>query len=554
MSEADRQAIKRLGPSVVVVTALSVAVAWLVPFSAGPSPSAIQTMVAMLVCAVLLAVAGPADSRAMRMLYALVAWAMALLVTAHFSEVRSPLLGLAAALVVFGATLYTGAALRHGGQWMPAVAAGWLAAAVVSAVIGWLQFLDWSAPLDGWISPTPQGQVFGNLRQRNQFATLMNIGLGAVLWLEATRTRRGRWGLAGVGVLVVLLTSANALSASRTGLLGLGLVSMVYVLWRAGGSGQAWRWTLLGLAGYCATTLGAYEWTPSSPTGHAGLLARAAIDAGACHSRWTLWSNVIELIVQHPLGGWGWGELDRAHYLAAYSGPRFCEILDNAHNLPLHLVVELGAPLTLLAVGVGGWLIFRCRPWREKEPVRQLAWLVLALLALHSLVEYPLWYGPFQMSAGLVIGLLSGALPTRQRVASPAGRARWSLAALLVVSAAYAAWDYWRISQLFLPVQARAAAYRDHTLAKVSDSWLFRDQVRFAELVTTPITPANAARLHALAQQMLHYSPEPQVIERLIDSAALLGRADEVAFHAARYAAAFPAEHARWRATRRDSR
>ena len=90
------------------------------------------------------------------------------------------------------------------------------------------------------------------------------------------------------------------------------------------------------------------------------------------------------------------------------------------------------------------------------------------------------------------------------------------------------------------------SAWRDDTLAKLRSSWLFASQVRFAELSMTPVTPANAADVHALAGRMLHFSPEPRVIARLIDSARLLGRDDEAAALAARFKLAFPDDHARW--------
>ena len=35
-----------------------------------------------------------------------------------------------------------------------------------------------------------------------------------------------------------------------------------------------------------------------------------------------------------------------------------------------------------------------------------MAWSVLTLILLHSLLEYPLWHGPFQMAFGLGICLL----------------------------------------------------------------------------------------------------------------------------------------------------
>ena len=52
--------------------------------------------------------------------------------------------------------------------------------------------------------------------------------------------------------------------------------------------------------------------------------------------------------------------------------------------------------------------------------------------------------------------------------------------------------------------------------------------------------------MHALALELLHYSPEPRVIEKLIESAVMLGRDDEALQYLARFRAAFPKEHASW--------
>ena len=53
--------------------------------------------------------------------------------------------------------------------------------------------------------------------------------------------------------------------------------------------------------------------------------------------------------------------------------------------------------------------------------------------------------------------------------------------------------------------------------------------------------------MHALAQRVLHFSPEPRVIAKLIDSAMLLGRGDEAFAQARRFSIAFRREYARWR-------
>ena len=279
------------------------------------------------------------------------------------------------------------------------------------------------------------------------------------------------------------------------------------------------------------------------------MMHRLREGAPDAHSRLLLWRNVLELIAQRPWTGWGWGELSFAHYSTRYEGPRFVEILDNAHNLPLHLAVELGIPAAVLICGGFGWLVVAARPWRETDPARLMAWGLLGAIVLHSLLEYPLWYGPFQLVFGLCLGFLWPSSP-KKTAAVPEGHPVFapSLAAALALMAivAYAAWDYTRVSQLYLAREERLPAWRDDTLAQVQDSWLFANQVKFAELALMPVTTANAAEVHALAQRLVHFSPEPRVIVKLIDSAMLLGREKEAFDQAKRFRIAFPDEYARW--------
>jgi hypothetical protein len=233
-----------------------------------------------------------------------------------------------------------------------------------------------------------------------------------------------------------------------------------------------------------------------------------------------------------------------------YPGDRFCDILDNAHNLPLHLAVTLGIPIAVAICSLCIWLIARERPWKEQDPMRQLAWTVLVLIGLHSLLEYPLWYGPFQMTVLLCIYILWQIPPSwrdvsnqsiSNRAISPImARALCLVAILVMAGCAYAAWDYWRISQIYTVQTQRAPAYRDDTLRKIQDSWLFQNQVRFAELNVTPLTKDNTEHINALAKEMLHFSPEPAVVKKLIESATMLGRDEEAAFYLQRFKAAFP--------------
>lgn len=102
------------------------------------------------------------------------------------------------------------------------------------------------------------------------------------------------------------------------------------------------------------------------------------------------------------------------------------------------------------------------------------------------------------------------------------------------------------MSQIYRPPVQRSAAYRDDTLNKIQGAWLFRDQARFAALSLTPLARDNAQWTFDTATALLHYSPEPRVVEKLIESATLLGRDEDALRYLARYRAAFPEDHARW--------
>ena len=200
-----------------------------------------------------------------------------------------------------------------------------------------------------------------------------------------------------------------------------------------------------------------------------------------------------------------------------------------------------------------GWSLLSCTIFGL--PAGVVAWAVLAVIGLHSLLEYPLWYGPFQIAAVLGVGLLGVpgivARPLMQDFAyRPPAVAYWRVGVVTALMAActYAAWDYWRVSQLYMQTEQRSAAYRDDTTNKVRSTRLFQNQVQFAELTTTPVTASNAAHIREMALKLIHFSPEPRVVEKLVESAVQLGRDDEALYFLARYRAAFSDAHAKWAA------
>lgn len=514
---------------------------WLLPFAPGPSASVVPWL-AGAACGLVVLLLAPSAAMPRGLLVALAAIALLVLLRPGNALDQAALIG-AMVLVLVAAATGRGMASRWGDAGVRLVATAWLAAALLSAAIGLLQYFQLAAPLQPWVHPGAAGEALGNLRQRNQLASLLAIGLAAALWF-AGRGGRLRWLLPAV----VLLGLASAATTSRTGLLHWMVLAALAVLWR--GEGRRAR-LALAAAGVAAYAVAAWllplllEHATGAST--ASVLARVGSDLG-CSSRSVLWSNVLRLVAQRPLLGWGWGELDYAHYMTLYGGPRFCDILDNAHNLPLHVAVELGVPVALVVCAAIGVAAFRARPWAEGDGNRRLAWSVLAVLAVHSMLEYPLWYAPFQIALGLSLGLLLAAPGDAEPAPSGSGSGgRVWLVGACTVLLSYATWDYLRVSQIYLEPAQRLARWREDTQDHVRRSWLFAGQARFAELTLTDLTPRTVDRVDAAAQAMLHYSPEPRVIEKVIESATMQGRYDDAVLHLARYRAAFPAEYERWR-------
>lgn len=459
-------------------------------------------------------------------------------------------------------------------EWQTAarsVATGWLVAALVSSAAALLQYFDLDAPLYPWVNQASAGTAFGNLRQPNQLATLLVIGLLSLRWLltapsRASAPRRAVNGWAGAAALGLM--AALAASASRIGLVEL-IALGALALWWGGVSGSGVRRTLIVSVALLAAYVVAALVLPLVLQSSEGIAGRDMLDRlqnaeSTCGSRLILWSNVLDLIRQKPWTGWGWGDLAYAHYITLYDGPRFCHILDNAHNLPLHLAVELGVPVALLVCGLIAYAVWRGRPWAERDSTRQLAWGVLLAIGLHSLVEYPLWYGPFQIAVGLCIWMLWTTRPNQISAASyefesddgqgastssqpsTARRVRTVIAVLMLAAVAYVGWDYHRISQVYVPYDQRSAWYKDDAMGHAKRSWLFADAVRFAEVTTRPATRDNAEWMLPEALKALHFSPETRVITKVIESATLLGQDRLALAHLARFKAAFPAEYQRW--------
>ena len=416
------------------------------------------------------------------------------------------------------------------------LAQSWACAALLGSAMGLVQYFGEAEHLGGWLHvPAYLGDAVGNLRQRNQLATLTSLGAVAVLWLQAQGLpgRQALW-------LLTLLAAGNAATGSRTGLLQWLLVPALQLLWQGASRTRrsAWSWPLLlwALGVYLLASLALpHALAAWKGTGVDNAMARMGA-LGGCGSRSVLWANVLHLIGQKPWSGWGWNELKYAHYMADYPGTRFCDILGNAHNLPLQLAFAFGIPAAVAALGTLLVLALRARPWRLTHEGSSLGWGVLAMVGLHSLLEYPLWYSPFQLATLLGVLLLwpsAGRLLVLRQ-----GAVAWlALAGLCLLI--WIGYDYQRMRQIYLPAAQRSGFWRDEPWTHARQTLFFGDAVRFAEVTSTPVTQQNASAMLQASQAVLHYSPEPRVIDKLIESARLSGREDLARWHQAHQQAVY---------------
>lgn len=429
------------------------------------------------------------------------------------------------------------------------IATGWLMAAAVSALLALLQYFNWDDALFPFVATAVPGFAYANTRQPNHLASLLTVGMLVLVWLQ----QRREWRLY-TGWLGVCMAMGLAATASRGGAVQLLLVGVLTFFWGGNRKRSLMLWYTLVVIAYLAAVLVLPRLLleTTGVDGGRNLMDRMAVES-TCSSRKVLWSNVLELIAQYPLTGWGWGELKYGHYMTVYEHPRFCDMLTNAHNLPLQLATELGIPAaTVLCLGALGALLWM-RPWAETDRSRQLGWGALLLVGVHSMLEFPIWFGNFQVLVALALWLLWPSVRVRFNIpySSQAPiplRTRLMVVGLLLALLFGMAWDYVRVSQLYREPADRLSTYQKDTLEKVRRSFFFRDQILFGQVVAAQPDAKNAALVLEAALETLHISPEPRVIERVIVSAHILGRIDLVEIHSERYRRAWPNQFAVWRA------
>lgn len=505
--------------SVRVALAIAAAAApSLLAYNVSPSPTFLNQALAVGLWGLFVVSAAPrvgSDWRGVGPLQAALALVLAGVCWSWSRALPSSIALSAIALLVAAMVMLSGGAAAQARTEPRAVFAdfcvGWAVAGLLNVAVALVQVFapDWA---DGqWIARSGiPGRAVGNLRQPNHLSSLLLWSAIAIVALAEL----GRIGRRVGAALFAAVVFAVVLTASRTGMVGVALLALWGLLDR-----RLARPTRLLLAAapviYLAGWLGMAEWARLSQHVFGGEARLAESDLSS--SRFAIWSNTLELIRRQPWSGVGFGEFNFAWSLTPFP-TRPVAFFDHTHNLVLQLAVELGVPAAAAVMALLLWALVaaarRAFALGGGELAadgggieRRAAWVMVLMIGLHSLLEYPLWYAYFLLPAAWAWAYAAG---RRCGPALPSGWPQPTLVAgglALVVGAALAVLDYLPVTRIF--TSAPDSPPLVERIARGQRSLLFSYHADYAAATTglvpgtDPMQPFEQATHHLLDTRLM---------------------------------------------------
>ncbi|MBA4175849.1 MAG: polymerase [Leptothrix sp. (in: Bacteria)] len=408
----------------------------------------------------------------------------------------------------------------------------WVIAGVLNIAVALVQVFWPGLPDGSWLAASGiPGRAVGNLRQPNHLSSLLLWHcIAVVALLELGRLKRGA-----AGMLLAAAVFAVVLTASRTGVVSV----LVLALWGLLDRRLSRPARLLLLAtplAYLLSWLAMAQW--AALTQHAFGGAQRLAESDISSSRVAIWRDTLALIAQQPWAGVGFGEFNLAWTLTPLP-QRPVAFFDHTHNLPLQLAVELGLPLAALVMGLLLWALWRGLRLAWAAPAglgvaQRSAMLMVLMIGLHSLVEYPLWYGYFLLPAAWAWGFAlqpapqSAAQPRAAEPSPPPSHAVGAVALLVAVGAALSVLDYLRVATIFAATPG--APPLEQRIAEGQRSVFFAHHADYAAVTSGPSRPEEARAF----DRVTHYLLDTRLMMAWAQSLAARGELDAARHVAAR--------------------
>lgn len=308
-----------------------------------------------------------------------------------------------------------------------------LVGAELSALIGLLQHYPGHASINALVMPSKGAAVFGNLAQANHLANYLTLGLISLGLLHSQRKlRMWQWLLLAAPLLFVL-----ALTGSRSPWLYLSFIAGMSFLWHRRDKSflPTLQYSLLLLLGFGLMNLVVQLPWLVGPHGNQTATQKLIEAATNGDIRLSIWREAWLIFTQHPFLGAGFGQFRWQHFqlgpvLRDASLSNLNMYVEHAHNLVLQLAAETGlAGLLVLFGTVALWLVQAYRA--PRSVAHWWGYAVLAVLSIHSMLEYPLWYAGFLGVAAIMLGVLDESA-CRFKLRWNLGGGRWLVLAMLL--------------------------------------------------------------------------------------------------------------------------
>jgi O-antigen ligase len=374
----------------------------------------------------------------------------------------------------------------------------------------------------------------GNLAQANHFANYLWLGLASAIYLCV----RGRLGQPLFALLAVALIASASLTGSRSVLLyafGFALLAG-WAAWRTQQASlrMAFRLALF----LCASTLliqfafSFFEIGKALGATVSGTRIYQEASSGGVSQRLQLWRTGLAMFMDHPWLGAGIGQFPWQAYLLVGARPdgTYLGGGEHAHNLFIDLLAEFGiiAPVIVLAVMLHWWLAFSRQRWTAAH-----GWIasVLLIQAIHSQLEYPLWYTFFLGIAALALGAgsMASLRPKISTLSQPIIAMVFLLGSVTLLNLFI---DYRRLEhtlnwQLQSVEDAPSWEKTLQTLKQLHSESLFSHYVDLAYAHHSLLNRDALKDKILISERALRFSPVDQITYKLAYFLALDGRANE---------------------------
>jgi hypothetical protein len=356
------------------------------------------------------------------------------------------------------------------------LAGGFAGYGLLQGLIALFQFLapDAARLAEGFLVAQPLGsRVGGNLHQPNHLATV--LVWAAAGWVALAAGGLMRLPLAWVGMVTAMM--ALVATGSRTGALAL----LFLVAWGVADRRLDRGHRVMLVASPLVYALASWvlgSWGPQADA-VSQTAQRLSFSGGmSAEGRLAGWRNTLDLIQAEPWLGVGWGNFHRAWMLTPLAD-RNGELFTNPHNLLLTLMVEWGVPLGLLMAAFLLALVWKAtrRAWGDTGPagpMRRAAALMLWIVGLHSLLEYPLWYLHLALPTAMALWVAWGFdfRPLKASEGQTLGATVLGMGLMVVASLLW--WDYQKVTVLYGDSYGRYQFHHNlESMRKGQDAWFY---------------------------------------------------------------------------------